>query len=67
MFPRSWGILLVVRSLVFSLTLNPSKILKMSPAVAHAGAGAAAKDKKESATARLLGSGKKQNMTPKDG
>jgi hypothetical protein len=29
----------------------------MSPAVAHAGAGAAAKDKKESATARLLGSG----------
>lgn len=34
-------------------------LTNMSPALAHAGAGAASKDvKKESATARLLGSGK---------
>lgn len=62
MFPRSWGI---SWSLVFGLwslvsplkSLNPHQA-KMSPAIAHAGAAASKDAKKESATARLLGSGK---------
>ena len=56
MFPRSWGF---TWSLVSGLSksLNPHQA-KMSP-IGHAGAGAASKDvKRESATARLLGSGK---------
>lgn len=61
MFSRSWGNLLVSgfwsRVFGFFLQVSPPSQPKMSPAIAHAGAAASKDVKKESATARLLGSG----------